>query len=425
MNKKIYAGMIILGVAASFWACGSGEILDHTADDDYLGYMPEDDPDNTDGLNVAEMKKNCLECNVGESSSSSSKRDRPQRSSSSRPQPQSSSSVSSSSTPIIVNSSSSSSDGGHHRHSSSSSDPRIINSSSSSVPINNGNNGTCVATSITTQKPVVSVELGEKFYWKYTAGGEVSTLDVLKASFKWATPGATSETYERTGSYGTNDTVAYAISGPKSATLTLTKEKGGVYNISCGPVQVNGAPIRGCKCSTEATSVDYTATPNVSWTVSGCSTGAGLTLSYEWDGLPGDSVYTKTFDDEHPGYAPTLKVANNDNTLKEVTCPAVKLTYGPEYKITTTQGAGAIKLPKGSSNVVLMVDAYNNTVFCNVSRDDSPSGALNGTVSKAGSVSKVALKGGDYITATMPAGTLVTGTSLEFVLDVPATCGIQ
>jgi hypothetical protein len=105
--------------------------------------------------------------------------------------------------------------------------------------------------------------------------------------------------------------------------------------------------------------------------------------------------------------------------MVEVTCPSVKITDGPEFEITTTQGAGAIKLPKGTSSVVLSTDAYNNTVFCNVSRDDSPSGALNGTVNKT------AIKGSDYIAVSMPAGTLVKGATLEFTLDVPATCGVQ
>ena len=89
------------------------------------------------------------------------------------------------------------------------------------------------------------------------------------------------------------------------------------------------------------------------------------------------------------------------------------------FEITKTQGAGAIKLPKGTSNVVLSVDANKNIVFCNVDRDDSPSGALNGMVNKT------AMKGSDYIAVSVPAGTLVKGATLEFTLDVPATCGVQ
>ena len=33
MNKKIYAGMIAFGIAASFWACGSGEIMNPSEND--------------------------------------------------------------------------------------------------------------------------------------------------------------------------------------------------------------------------------------------------------------------------------------------------------------------------------------------------------------------------------------------------------
>ena len=247
---------------------------------------------------------------------------------------------------------------------------------------------------------LATVNVGEKTTWKFTRGSAVATTDLIKATFTWNFEGGTPSTATATGASGLSQSVSYAASGSHGATVTVTLGASS-YPVTCSPVQVNGAAITGCKCSTSATSVDYTATPDVAWAVTGCTTGAGLTLSYEWDGAPGTEAYVKTFTAANPGYVPKLVVKNDDNTMIEVkTCPAVKITDGPEFEITTTQAAGAIKLPKGTSSVVLSTDAYNNTVFCNVNRDDSPSGALNGTVNKT------AIKGSDYIAVSMPAGTL-------------------
>lgn len=409
MNKKIFVGLMALSIAATFWACGSGDIIKADDDDRTMGMQVEENP--TMGISPDVMTpETCPKCfEGGEPSkpvpSSSSVTTSSSSSLFTPPVPQSSSS----SSEIIINTNSSSSRP-PYVPTSSSAGPVIV--SSSTEIIVDGPGGSCVPAQ-------AIVEQGEPVIWKYSIGGNVKTTDVLKATFTWSTPGALPETVSKNGATGMNDTVSYATSGTHTASLALSTAKGS-FNIQCSPVQVNGSPISGCLCATESKSVDFTANPEVSWSVSGCKTGAGLELSYEWDGVPGLATYTKSFTAAHAGYVPKLIVKNNDNTMIEVkNCPAVKITDGPEFEITTTQGAGAIKLPKGTSSVVLSVDAYNNTVFCNVSRDDSPSGSLNGTVNK------VALKGADYITATMPAGTLVKGATLEFTLDVAATCGVQ
>lgn len=407
MNKKFFAGILTFGVVATFWACGSGDIITPDEADKVMAVPGAEGI----GLNPDPelIGKYCPEC-LASVPSSSSKAAPVKPSSSSMAFP-----VSSADQPLSsswsFNLSSSSKNNPFPYASSSSMGPQLP--SSSSVIVNPSGGGSCA--------PVKAiVEQGEKVIWTYTFASPVSAGDLLKATFKWSTPGASPETLEKTGAGGKNDSVSYATSGQHTASLALSTQKGS-FNFQCSPVQVNGSPITGCKCSTTATSVDFTATPEVSWSVTGCSTGTGLELKYEWDGNPdGATTYTKAFTEEHPGYVPKLRVSNNDNTVIEVTdCPAVKLTDGPEYKITMTQASGAIDLPKGSSNVVLAVDAQNNTVFCNVSRTDSPSGALNG------SVNKVSLKGSDYIAVQLPAGTLVSGASLEFVLDVPAKCGVQ
>jgi hypothetical protein len=287
-------------------------------------------------------------------------------------------------------------------------------SSSSKTPTGDDRIGSCAPEQAIYEKD--AAEKGVK--WKFTRDPSVAATSLLSASFKWTTADGTPSTASATGTGGLYHTAKYTTSGVHNASLTVSMGAAN-YTIQCSPVQVNGEPITGCKCTTEATSIDYTATPTATWSVTGCTTGAGLNLAYQWDGAPGEASYSPTFTAAAASYAPVLKVANDDNTVVDVTCPAIKITEGPEYIIKETQGAGAIKLPAGSTIVSLEVDAYNNTVFCQVARADTPSGALNGTVNK------VAIEGSDYIAVSMPAGSLKKGTTLEFVLDGPATCGVQ
>jgi hypothetical protein len=342
-------------------------------------------------------------------SSSSSKKDAASSSSVTKTSSSSSASKPSSSSKKAVSSSSSSKVVEKSSDSKSSSSKKV-ESSSSAAPILTGG-GTCAPT-----KSVV--EQGETVVWKYTVGGNVKAADLLDAIFKWSTPGGTPESFESKGTVSVSDAVVYETSGQHTAKLVLSTSKE-TFNINCDPVQVNGAQITGCKCSTEAGSVDFTATPDVTWSVSGCSTGTGLELSYEWDGDAGAVSYTRTFTTAIKAYAPKLIVKNSDNTMIEVACPSVKITEGPEFEIKASQGSGAIQLPKGTSRVVLNTEAYTNTVFCTVRREDSPTGALNGEINMT------AIKGNDYVAVRMPAGELDKGAVLMFTLDVPATCGVQ
>ena len=341
--------------------------------------------------------------------SSSSKKDAASSSSVTKTSSSSSASKPSSSSKKAVSSSSSSKVVEKSSDSKSSSSKKV-EPSSSAAPILTGG-GTCAPT-----KSVV--EQGETVVWKYTVGGNVKAADLLDAIFKWSTPGGTPESFESKGTVSVSDAVVYETSGLHSAKLVLSTSKE-TFNINCDPVQVNGAQITGCKCSTEAGSVDFTATPDVTWSVSGCTSGAGLELSYEWDGAAGADTYTKTFSAATKAYAPKLIVKNSDNTMIEVACPSVKITEGPEFEIKASQGSGAIQLPKGTSRVVLNTEAYTNTVFCTVRREDSPTGALNGEINMT------AIKGNDYVAVRMPAGELDKGAVLMFTLDVPATCGVQ
>ena len=262
------------------------------------------------------------------------------------------------------------------------------------------------------------VEKDGSVKWKFTKSPEIEMMSLARAEFFWTFEGATPSTSYSTGSAGfIREVQRYALSGNHTASLVIST-RDSTYNLTCSPVHVNGDPITGCKCTTEATSVDYTKGVPATWTVTGC-TSAYMPLAFNWDGTDGSDTFTKVFGAPADSYAPVLKVDNKGNTVIDVTCPAVRVTDGPEYEIVATQDAGAIRLPAGSTMVTLRVDAPNSTVFCNVDRSDSPSGALNG------SVNNVVIDGSDYISVSMPSGTLVNGATLEFDIDAPATCGVQ
>ena len=275
--------------------------------------------------------------------------------------------------------------------------------------------GTCI--------PAKAVaEMGEEVTWKFIRNNVVAASKLLTATFSWTFEGGSPSYAVVTNASGVSQTAKYAKSGDYGASLKLVIDDVS-YAIPCSPVHINGAPITGCKCSTENATVDFIAIPDVAWTVTGCSTGDGLDLAYEWEGSSGTTTFTKTFAAASDGYAPKLKVSNSDNSVVDVECPAVKVTEGPEFVIDEPQGPGAIMLPAGTSIVHLNVAAFANSVFCQVNRNDVPTGVLNGTVGVVGSLNRSALKGNDYI-STRVDGNLVSGTVLEFTLDSPATCGV-
>ena len=254
--------------------------------------------------------------------------------------------------------------------------------------------------------------------WRFTPNlnAGYSAVDFAKATYAWNFGASATPATDATQS--TSVAVSYANSGVVTASVTVTIG-GASETIQCSPLQVNGDPITGCKCTTEATSVDFTVNPDVTWSVTGC-TSVSSPLTYNWNEADGGATFTNSFTAATASYAPTLKVGNADNTVIDVPCSAVKVTEGVEYVIKASNEYGEVKLPSGSSVVVYEYEGYNNgSIYCKVDRADSPSGYLNG------SVNDVTIKGGDYISVRLPAGTLVPGARLEFTLDVPATCGVM
>lgn len=340
MNKKLALGFTAAVAAGAFWACGSGDIIKSNDDDGLAVFVT----DSWNGYNVdsamiycsmdatcaAEMAAAGPMNPVGETSSESTPGPGPAESASSAYVPPMSAG------PIPPFGQSSSSSFKFVTLSSSSnatipSTPVETSSSSSVIIIPTGGDsdyGTCA--------PVPSViELGGSVTWKFTKGPAVTNpIAITTADYAWTFEGGSIPSSAKHGN-ASSDGVYYNTSGVKNASLVFTMSGGAPVTINCSPLQVNGAPITGCKCVTDAVgTVDYTAAPDVSWSVSGCATATTpQVFAYSWDGgaAGAEATFTKTFAEAQSGWAPTLKVANNDNTVIDVTCPAVKTTKGPEY----------------------------------------------------------------------------------------------
>lgn len=228
--------------------------------------------------------------------------------------------------------------------------------SSSSAVVTNGV-GTCAPTMST-------IKAGGTVGYKFTANlasGHSQTEFLTGAKYNWnfgtnATPSTA------TGMSATGITINK--SGVLNASVEVTMS-GQNYLVQCSPLQVNGVDITGCECGTEATSVDFTASPDVSWSVTGCKTATTTKiLTYSWNGgaMGSEASFTKTFDEAQAGWAPTLKVANDDNTVIDVTCPAVKTTAGPEY-LLSFEGDQIPSSAKLSTEIPFNVEACINVSF--------------------------------------------------------------
>ncbi len=384
MNKKIY-GLMAFGVAAGFWACGSGDILEPNEGDNImkLDMANQDDSTATDPSVSWDVmtKANCPRCFEGVAKSSSS-RGRGVRSSSSINGLSSSSVYSSSSVPGPVpgnsssssavtppnpGSSSSSANPGPNPVSSSSVAPKPVSSSSSAAPGPVSDFGTCAPA----RTPIAK---GDTVSWVLKA--KDPTL-LMNASTSWTMVGGTPAAVNAVkGMGGRTAQTKYAASGDYVATAQVTVGAAN-YTVTCDGLHVNGDPITGCECTAGSASIDYLENPNASWSVSGCSTGAGLAISYEWDGVAGEATYTKVFEDANPGYTPKLIVRNNDNSMLEVSCPAVKVTKGPEYVIDKT---AKIEVSAGAYKMIYACETsqyYQHSVII-----EAPTGAVSAVVQK-------------------------------------------
>lgn len=329
MKAKIFSSVLSLAVAGAFWACNDDSVI--TIASANQGAVVESSSSKTKDDSSAKSSSDSDLIIVKMSSSSSA--GKTSSSSSSFTSSSSSQLKISSSAGIII----------HQEPSSSSTaivdNPKVSSSSIIVVPVTGL--GSCAPT----KNPI---NKGESTTWKFSANisSGQSPMNFISASFAWnfsdnAVP-ATDATKI------TSAPVTYATSGVANASVNVTMPDGSYETIQCSPLQVNGDPITGCECTTDATTIDYTAEPSVSWAVTGCTSASNI-ISYTWDGVEGTATFTKAFDAPAASYAPTLKVANEDNTVIDVACQAVRATEGPEYLVTDIE---RFELPAGESNVV-------------------------------------------------------------------------
>ena len=268
-------------------------------------------------------------------------------------------------------------------------------------------------------QPVTPViNKGESTKWKFSANvaSDRNAFDFVKATYAWNFGAGATPATDATS--GTSAAISYANSGVAVASVTVTMPDGSFETVQCEPLQVNGDPITGCKCDPVGVtgSVDYTATPDVTWSVTGCMT-ASTPLTYYWNGADGSESFTYSFTAATASYAPTLKVGNADNSIIDVTCSAVKVTEGPEYEIAVRGSDGEIDLPMGISMVHLNIpknEFFNNCMI----RCKSDNGQF--TVS----IDELSAQSAYYVSVRLPDGSC-NDQMVEFELSSPARCSVE
>lgn len=398
MNKKLLIGLSSIGMAAGFWACGSGSIEPMADDTDVFVEAMLNNLDFSTQINDAMSK--CNEDIVCMNEMAKAAHGAVELSSEST-LPESSADGQ----PVVSSSSDSfykfSSIGDVGRLSSSSDAGTVVSSSSEQVVITGM--GRCYPLSET-------IESNGQAQWKVEWNSNYGIRDVAAATYSWAF-GMDATPDNNTAA---SPKVSYSKPGPKSASVDVVigGQKG---HIDCDKtVNVNGAPITGCVCSTAATSVDFTATPDVVWTVAGCKSQGQTTFFYSWEGgaAGAEASFTKTFTAAQAGYAPKLKVSHADYSIQEFQCPAVKTTDGPEYTFKVSQDK--LDIPAGTHSVTTRGDAsvtqcyFSCNAEGNISVKLSTGESMTGSYYAGGPVSADACKG-----------------TFELTLSAAATCTIQ
>ena len=410
MNKKLIAGILFAVVAgASFWACGEGTVSKWNSDDDGLKFLVSADAE------AEALKKEGLDSCLKDDYCKSKYAEYFANPNGDTPDdiPSSNDNGNSGTNP----GQSSSSIGNHNPFdivdgTSSSSAARIDDNpqggdqSSSSVKEITGL-GMCEPVTSPIEKNTGSTK------WKFTANlnAGFKPAGFARATFAWNFGAGATPATDATPS--TSAPVSYANSGTATASVTVTIGESS-ETIQCEPLQVNGDPITGCECTTAAASVDYTATPDVTWSVTGC-TSASMPLTYNWNGTDGGETFTNSFTAATASYAPTLKVGNSDNTVINVPCSAVKVTKGAEYTIDDDNTSVELKAA-GSYAVVVK---GNPTQQCRMSCEAQQ--AVNF------SVNKVDYTGQYYI--PLGSNSVVDNSwcqsTLTIVTDGPLKCSAQ
>lgn len=378
-KKSVVFGVGAAIFSAAFWACGSGEVI--TYDQDLEG-TAEFNLGNISDAEVAKAIADCLADTLGcaiemrnagplptSADGSAQSSSRTQNPTSSNQGPRSSMIQQSSMT--FVNQSSSSptfaSSGG------------TVLQSSSSVYVGPGAEyGSCAP-------ETNPINHGGGTVWKMTKNPSVEGQVIVNASYSWAFDGgATPATSTARGKTNT-ETIVYATSGVKNATLTFTPPGGTPVAIQCAPLQVNGAAITGCKCAAAASSVDVALGQSASWTVSGCTSRGATITGYTWGGAGVTGSGTTAVGAvaaKGDVVQASVIVENDDNTKQTVTCPAVKAIDSniPDYIIDGSATGTFSNIGPGEYSMVYAckTSQFHQTPLIISAGQSSVSGTVNG-----------------------------------------------
>jgi len=359
MNKKLVLGIFVAFSAGAFWACGSGDVVES---DDNLEGLAVALLDQIGDVEVAKAVSTCAEnpqcaAEMGnapslavQSSSSSSKP------ASSSATPKSSGTMSSSGLNLSFG------PVGHKSSSSNTPPPSSATvQSSSSIVVPAGQYGYCTPSAKT-------AELKEKVTWTFnwdTKTSGVGTSDILAATYSWEFPDGS----PATGAAKAFAT-AYEVSGPKTASVTVSTPSHGAQTIACAEgININGSPITGCKCESTNIEPDVSTGEVAKWTASGCTTGTGFTLTYAWTGATPDAtglVATAPVaekGDEVKGVV--LTVANDDNTVVNIPCADAKAQdkTKPDYEFIIADAYPEKPITIGEPGCITVHGTWTNEYY--------------------------------------------------------------
>lgn len=418
MKKKLLISLSSIGLAAGFWACGSGSVEPLNEETDgYVKAMLE-----TQSIDfasqVADVKKQCSEdiacmnemakANDGAIMIESSAAPEPESSSDPAPQVSSSSRFN----PF-------SSMGPIGQLSSSSSAPIPVQTSSSSEALPPGTLGTCAPATAT-------VELNSPVTWNFEWAEPKPAANVmLSATFTWAFEGGSPAVGEKRSA-----STSYATSGTKTASVTVNA--GGATQTATCSVNVNGAPITGCSCLPTNIQPDVAAGESATWTASGCKTTANIT-GYSWSGATADATgLVATAPVAAKGdvvSGVSFTVSNDDNTKVTIPCDdAVAMdATKPDYEFKESGNTNAISFTGNVDATVVFSlpsgwhgsDAGTCTFACQVDRGGGGDGKISGTLGT------YEVAGGDYVTTSIPISATTGGNAMAFKLNVGSNAGVS
>ena len=197
----------------------------------------------------------------------------------------------------------------------------------------------------------------------------------------------------------------------------------GSETIQCSKtLQVNGVPITGCKCLATNAQPDVAQGESASWTVTGCTSTGKTITGYTWTGATADpaSATEATAAVTQKGQSITgvsVAVANDDNTVVTVTCPAATAINSdiPDFSISKTDDRVTFDKSGEYSLVADLPQGWHNdgqtcTVFCN-----------GGNASYSVSIDGISIAGTNYV--SIPAKMQVAHTIGKYAMPVKVTLG--